>query len=352
MPDSTARPVGATPRPIERESVDLGVEPRRLVEPARTIELVETRPDAERVQAPLDVARIRADFPILTRRVGEWPLAYLDSANTSQKPKAVVEAIATHYLEHNANVARAMHTLGGEATEAFEGARNKVANFIGARAEEVVFTKNASEALNLAAHTLGARLQPGDEIVISVLEHHSNIVPWQMLAERTGATLRWFDITGDGRLDLDALDDGRDPMLDLDERTGREVGAAPRSGREPGPVQVRTADRHGVRIRCCGASGSTGCTRARLVERARVVDRIARRRAPVGSPENDISPAGVVGVAIGDVVLDREGRAAVELGGHRVREAERLGDGLDAHLLGKGGFNDGPLHLLGGFGRG
>ena len=176
MPDSTDRSVGASPR---------------LVEP---------------VETPFDVERIRADFPILTRRVGEWPLVYLDSANTSQKPRAVVDAIATHYLEHNANVARAMHTLGGEATEAFEGARNKVANFIGAVPEEVVFTKNASEALNLAAHTLGARLQPGDEIVISVLEHHSNIVPWQLLAERTGAKLRWFDITADGRLDLEAAE--------------------------------------------------------------------------------------------------------------------------------------------------
>jgi len=164
-------------------------------------------PTASGVAAPvagLDVERVRADFPILARRIGDWPLAYLDSANTSQKPKRVVEAIARHYLEHNANVARAMHTLGGEATSAFEGAREKVARFIGAAsAAEVVFTKNASEALNLAAHTLGGRLSPGDEIVISVMEHHSNIVPWQLLAQRTGAILRWFDITPDGRLDLE-----------------------------------------------------------------------------------------------------------------------------------------------------
>jgi hypothetical protein len=139
-----------------------------------------------------------------------------------------------------------------------------------------------------------------------------------------------------GGIDAAERDEDADPMLDLDERTGREVGAAPRSGREPGPVQVRATDRHGVRTRCCGTSGSTGCARARLVERPRVVRRIARRRAPVGSPENDISPAGVVGVAVGDVVLDRVGRAAVELGGHRVREAERLSNGLDAHLLGRG----------------
>ena len=150
-----------------------------------------------------DLEALRDDFPILSRRIGEHPLVYLDSANTSQKPREVMDAIAAHYLEHNANVARAMHTLGGEATEAFEGARAAVAGFIGAdRVEEVVFTKNASEALNLAAHSLGARLRPGDEIVVSVLEHHSNLVPWQLLAQRTGAVLRWFDIDAEGRLDL------------------------------------------------------------------------------------------------------------------------------------------------------
>ena len=151
-----------------------------------------------------DVAALREDFPILSREVNGYPLAYLDSANTSQKPRQVVDAIAAHYLLHNANVARAMHLLGAEATESFEGARAAVAGFIGAaRSEEIVFTKNASEALNLAAHTLGARLRPGDEIVVSVMEHHSNLVPWQLLAERTGATLRWFDITAEGRLDLE-----------------------------------------------------------------------------------------------------------------------------------------------------
>jgi cysteine desulfurase/selenocysteine lyase len=155
-------------------------------------------------QIPFDVDHIRADFPILERRVGDGPLIYLDSANTSQKPRVVVEAMEDHYLNHNANVARAMHLLGAEATAAFEAARARLAQFIGARrSEEVVFTKNASEALNLCAHTLGAQLQPGDEIVISVMEHHSNIVPWQLLAERTGATLRWFDVTEGGRLDLE-----------------------------------------------------------------------------------------------------------------------------------------------------
>ncbi len=164
----------------------------------------------------LDTTSIRADFPILDRQVGKYPLVYLDSANTSQKPRQVVDAIASHYLEHNANVARAMHTLGAEATAGFEAARKKVAGFIGAaRAAEVVFTKNASEALNLAANTLGASLRPGDEVVVSVLEHHSNIVPWQLACQRSGATLRWFDITADGRLDMDAAQ--RDGLIN--ERT-------------------------------------------------------------------------------------------------------------------------------------
>ncbi|MDR0436216.1 MAG: cysteine desulfurase [Propionibacteriaceae bacterium] len=151
-----------------------------------------------------DVMSLRADFPILTREVNGYPLAYLDSANTSQKPRQVLDAMTDFMSGHNANVARAMHTLGVEATAAYEEARAKIARFIGAtRPEEVVFTKNASEALNLAANTLGAKLGPGDEVVVSVLEHHSNIVPWQLLCQRSGATLRWFDVTPDGRLDLD-----------------------------------------------------------------------------------------------------------------------------------------------------
>jgi cysteine desulfurase/selenocysteine lyase len=169
--------------------------------PVTEVPEVEPVPDV----VPFDVDAIRADFPILERTVGEWPLVYLDSANSSQKPRVVVEAIEDHYLNHNANVARAMHLLGAEATEAFEGARATVAQFVGAtRSEEIVFTKNASEALNLCAHTLGASLRPGDEIVVSVMEHHSNLVPWQLLAQRTGAVLRWFDVTEEGRLDLAA----------------------------------------------------------------------------------------------------------------------------------------------------
>ena len=156
-----------------------------------------------------DVEAVRKDFPILEREVPGGRLVYLDSANTSQKPRQVVEAIERHYLEHNANVARAMHTLGAEATEAFEGGRTRIAQFIGApRREEVVFTKNASEALNLVARVLAddGRLGADREVVITEMEHHSNIVPWQLVTERTGATLRWFGVTDEGRLDLDGIE--------------------------------------------------------------------------------------------------------------------------------------------------
>ena len=156
---------------------------------------------------------IRADFPILERTLaGGLPLVYLDSANTSQKPQVVIDTMVDHLERHNANVARAMHTLGAESTAAFEGARDKVAAFINAPSrDEVIFTKNASEALNLAANTLAwatgdLAIGAGDEVVITEMEHHSNIVPWQLLTERKGATLRWFGLTDDGQLDLSDID--------------------------------------------------------------------------------------------------------------------------------------------------
>jgi cysteine desulfurase/selenocysteine lyase len=161
-----------------------------------------------------DVDAVRADFPILSRTINGHPLVYLDSANTSQKPRQVLDAVDRHLREHNANVSRSVHTLGTEATSAYEGARAKVAGFIGATSpDEVVFTKNSTEAINLVAYAFsnarpGSRfhLEPGDEIVISEMEHHSNIVPWQLLCERTGATLRWFPVTDTGRLDTSDLD--------------------------------------------------------------------------------------------------------------------------------------------------
>ncbi|MDT5025426.1 MAG: cysteine desulfurase / selenocysteine lyase, partial [Micromonosporaceae bacterium] len=166
-----------------------------------------------------DVEKVRADFPILDREVNGHRLVYLDSGNTSQKPRQVIDTMREHFELHNANVARSVHTLGTEATAAYEGAREKVARFIGAPStDEVVFTKNATEAINLVAYSMlnaslsrnaDPRLQvgPGDEIVVSEMEHHSNIVPWQLLCERTGATLRWFGITDQGRLDESNVDE-------------------------------------------------------------------------------------------------------------------------------------------------
>ncbi|QWF20085.1 cysteine desulfurase [Nocardioides sp. LMS-CY] len=157
---------------------------------------------------------IRADFPILERTVaGGLPLVYLDSANTSQKPQVVIDTMVDHLERHNANVARAMHALGAESTEAFEGGRDRVAAFLNAPSrDEVIFTKNASEALNLVANTLAwaqgpLRVGEGDVVVTTEMEHHSNIVPWQLLTERTGATLKWFGITDDGHLDLANIDE-------------------------------------------------------------------------------------------------------------------------------------------------
>src|SRR4051794_25125724 len=156
---------------------------------------------------------VRKDFPILERTLaGGVPLVYLDSANTSQKPQVVIDTMVDHLEWHNANIARAMHQLGAESTEAFESARDKVASFLRAPSrDEVIFTKNATEALNLVANAMAwpgpFQVGPGDEVVITEMEHHSNIVPWQLLTERTGATLRWFGLTDDGRLDLSNLDE-------------------------------------------------------------------------------------------------------------------------------------------------
>jgi cysteine desulfurase/selenocysteine lyase len=133
------------------------------------------------------------------------PLVYLDSAATSQKPQSVLDAERDYNERHNANVHRGIHVLAEEATALYEGARDKVAAFLNAAdSREVVFTKNASEGLNLLAYTLGSRLSPGDEVVITEMEHHSNIVPWQLACQRSGATLKWFGLTEDGRLDLDS----------------------------------------------------------------------------------------------------------------------------------------------------
>ena len=154
----------------------------------------------------LDIAKIRGDFPILTRQVHGRPLVYLDSAASAQRPRAVIEAERRYAEEHHSNVHRGVHSLSQEATALFEGARERVRRFLGARSiSEIIFTRGTTEAINLVAQTFGrARLQPGDEIVVSRLEHHANIVPWQFACQQTGAVLRVVPIDAHGEVDFDA----------------------------------------------------------------------------------------------------------------------------------------------------
>ncbi|MGZ4617031.1 MAG: cysteine desulfurase [Actinomycetes bacterium] len=162
--------------------------------------------------AGFDVEVVRKDFPILSREIGGHPLVYLDSASSTHKPTQVLEAERLFVEQHYSNVHRGVHTLSQEATDAYEAARATVASFLGAPdPRQVVFTKNVTEAINLVAYALGnpgspVRLGPGDEICVTEMEHHSNLVPWQMLCERTGATLRWLGLTDEGRLDLSDLE--------------------------------------------------------------------------------------------------------------------------------------------------
>ena len=160
----------------------------------------------------LDFSRHKNDFPILKRKVrGGNTLIYLDSGATSQKPEIVIEAEANFYRTKNAAVHRGAHLVAEEASEVYEGARENIARFIGAKSDEVIFTKSATESLNLIAYSLGNpeskfHLESGDEIVVSEMEHHANLIPWQQLAKRVGAKLTWFKITDEGRLDLSDID--------------------------------------------------------------------------------------------------------------------------------------------------
>ena len=162
-----------------------------------------------------DIAAIKADFPILKRQIrGNNRLIYLDSGATSQKPNSVLDAERDFYVNHNAAVHRGAHQLAEEATELYEGAREKVATFIGAHVDEVIFTKSATESINAIAYSLGNstpgskfHIKAGDRIVVSEMEHHANLIPWQELARRTGAELLWFKVTEEGRLDLSNIDE-------------------------------------------------------------------------------------------------------------------------------------------------
>lgn len=157
--------------------------------------------------AVLDTTALRADFPILSRRVHDRPLLYLDSAASAQAPRVVLEAVDRYRRHHHANVHRGAHTLSAEATDLYEGARARVARFLGAESPRgVVFTRNATEGLNLIAHAYGrSRLQPGDEVLVSVAEHHANLVPWHLLARERGVVVRGAPLGADGRVDLAAM---------------------------------------------------------------------------------------------------------------------------------------------------
>lgn len=156
--------------------------------------------------AGIDWARVRAGFPLLAREVHGKPLVYLDSANTGQKPAPVIEAVDDFYRRHNANVSRAVHALGSEATEAYEAARTRLAAHVSVRGDELVLTSGTTFAINLVAYSWALpRLRPGDAILLTRMEHHANIVPWQLVAGRTGATIKVAEITPEGALDLDAL---------------------------------------------------------------------------------------------------------------------------------------------------
>lgn len=155
---------------------------------------------------PFDVARAREDFPILSRQINDKPLIYLDSGASAQKPNAVIDAMS-HAMRHSyANVHRGLHRLANETTDAYEAGRESVARFIKADVNEIVFTKSATEAMNLIASSFGDRLKPGDVVLTTEMEHHANIVPWYMLAERKGVTLQYVPILDDGALDMAAFD--------------------------------------------------------------------------------------------------------------------------------------------------
>jgi cysteine desulfurase / selenocysteine lyase len=160
---------------------------------------------AARLEPPLDV---RADFPVLRREEDGRPIAYLDSAATSQKPQAVIDTISRYYEHSNANIHRGVYGLAQEATDLYEGARERVARFCGWETATTIFAKNATEAINLVAHVWGrSRLGSGDEVLLTEMEHHSNIVPWQLACEATGATLRWLPVSEEGELSLADLDE-------------------------------------------------------------------------------------------------------------------------------------------------
>jgi cysteine desulfurase/selenocysteine lyase len=202
-----------------------------------------------------DVNRIRKDFPILAMQVYGKPLVYLDNAASAQKPQAVLDRLNKAYTSEYANVHRGLHYLANEATEAYEGAREKVAAFLNARRkEEIIFTRNATEAINLAAYTFGReRIKPGDEIVLSIMEHHSNIVPWHFLRERQGAVLKWAPVDDEGNFLIDEFEKLLTPrtkmvaITQMSNMLGTQV---------PVKEVVRLAHARGIPVLVDGAQGA------------------------------------------------------------------------------------------------
>src|ERR1700752_3636123 len=202
-----------------------------------------------------DIARIRQDFPILSMQVYGKPLVYLDNAASAQKPQAVLDRLNQAYTSEYANVHRGLHYLANAATEGYEGAREKVRAFLNAgRPEEIIFTRNATEALNLVAYTFGReRIQPGDEIVLSIMEHHSNIVPWHFLRERQGAVIKWAPVDDDGNFLIDEFEKLLGPRTKMVAIThmSNMLGTA-----VPVKEVVRRAHARGIPVLVDGAQGA------------------------------------------------------------------------------------------------
>ena len=202
-----------------------------------------------------DVAKIRADFPALAMQVYGKPLVYLDNAASAQKPQAVLDRMTKAYTTEYANVHRGLHFLANEATEAYEGARETVQRFVNAsRKEEIIFTRNATEAINLVAYTFGKeRIQPGDEIVLSIMEHHSNIVPWHFLRERHGAVIKWAPIDDEGNFLIDEFEKLLGPRTKMVAITqmSNALGTA-----VPVKEVVRLAHARGIPVLVDGAQGA------------------------------------------------------------------------------------------------
>ena len=211
----TSRPGHPNPSPPPatrrgQDSRDAGIAGESAAGVAATASAIDTRP-------PLDPGQYRPDFPGLAREVHGKPLVYLDNANTAQKPRAVIDAVSDYYTHHNANVARAVHTLGAEATERYEATRDKLRAFINAPSrDEVILTRGTTESINLVAYSWGlANLKPGDEVLVTTMEHHANIVPWQLVAARCGASVVAAPITPSGELVLERLYELMTPRVKL-----------------------------------------------------------------------------------------------------------------------------------------